>query len=135
VIATLSRRELRNLFFGKNIVLAEGNYALLDYHWLQDFLSTWRREVPQWREKFDCDDIAFMLKARMQLLHSESSEAIDGIACAVIFYTTDSGSGHAINFMITKVDGEQKIFYVEPQTGEIVWPSGLELESVSFIYV
>jgi len=116
------------------LITADASYSLPDYVWTKEMLRIWAREVPAWLDKFDCDDISFLFKARMQSLHAAGHGKTDGVACGVVFYHRDRGGGHAICWVVTVINGEQKLIYIEPQTGEEICLSRQESESRWFVY-
>lgn len=118
--------------YSEDFILGEGykNYK----KWL------FRRGIFGWRNSFDCDNYAEAFRVYLQILHTKAmkndSAKKQSVAFGVIWFNRDKGGGHAINVFITKdKEGLVYIKYIEPQTGEIVYLSQKEQESIFFILI
>ena len=105
----ISGVELKKLFTTKNTFISDRTYQLARKKDIVDFLKLnifkLRKYVP---EKYDCDNYAFSLMGMFTNLMS-------GYAIGIIWVHTSKG-GHALNFF---VDGNAKVWYIEPQTNRI----------------
>lgn len=128
------RTEIVKLFPYVAANIADNSYAVLTR---ESFLKTskyvkWILKIFGifgWRERFDCDDFAFLWKMLTSLRHAKAKNGqSEGVACGIIWYMKGD-VGHAINFV--KTEEGWKAF--EPQTEEFFDLTDEEIESVWFV--
>lgn len=130
------RQVIKETFPFARINIADSSYAVPQIDWITgDFYNklflpwTETNNLNKWKETWDCDNFAYLFFVFSQICHAKSNRPEEGLAVGVMYYATDDGGGHAINFAVSK--GEVKT--IEPQTGKIVNLSQKEKTLCSFI--
>ena len=97
---------------------ADGSYKLVNRPSLEYFLASSKiSEYLYTKESFDCDDFAFALMGDITKWDAD-------LAFGIIWVITATGNGHALNWFI---DGEKKLWLVEPQNDKIFEPVGYRI--------
>ena len=130
------KRVIKESLPNAKINIADGTYASPATRWLTGNFYTnlylpWTKKngLSKWRDQFDCDNFAYLYFVFAQICHAKSGRKEEGLAVGVMYYMTDDGGGHAINFVVSK--GEFKA--IEPQSGDIVKLSEDERNSCWFV--
>jgi len=119
------------------IRLPDRDYAQPSKEWLLTKFSEFfenlksKFDLKIWEKRWDCDNFASLYRCFAQAAHSEASVRSapeEGAAVGEMWFTQDSGGGHAVNIAVCDDD----IVIVEPQTCEELHLSTSELASVYF---
>ena len=135
----------RATFKNANITVSDIDYACPSEGWIRGKFyhnfSWWMENngVKKWKTYTDCDNKAFAYfvcanishAKTMQARESASMETYEGISVGVMFYRIggNKNSGHAINVIFTN----DKLMYIEPQTGEQLLLTQKELDSCWYV--
>jgi len=108
--------------------VADGNYGVPALSYVcEDFPKWWQtkldeRGLGEWTPQFDCDDFAWTLYTDIRWAHYATQKSnAEGISLGVMYYNArvraegGSGGGHAINVLYTEHNGEDRVFFIEPQ--------------------
>lgn len=102
-------------------------YFIPNFYWVKDEFSKSLESLKKtlkistwWPENNDCDNFSCAARFLANLLNTNSTMKQAGLAFGEFYYITRQGGGHAINFFISKPDGELEVFFLEPQDGKIV---------------
>ena len=141
---TLNKIQVKELmhsggFTAYNELIYDAEYAFPNIEWIQqefypkywEFLKTQNLWVYV-EQSHDCDDFAGEARLFAQKLNNQTeNKGKRALAFGELHYTTDEGVGHAINFALIKsAEGNFKILFFEPQTGESVILSEKEKASI-----
>ena len=84
----------------------DGKYFLCSKEVMEQIASfAWQKFLPYRKEKFDCDDFAFLFKSWVNLVYGLNNVGL----------VIDDSTSHAYNIVVTN-DGYLRVF--EPQTGK-----------------
>jgi len=123
VISFLLKKDI----FAQKYGIADSKYNLPSRSWVFNEFATSLKSVLSYfktsvwmNENNDCDNFAICAAWLAQTLHSNTNKfSGTGLAIGEFFYKSELLKGlHAINFAIIKEDGELKLVFFEPQTGE-----------------
>jgi hypothetical protein len=122
------------------LLLLDSTYVLISDEQAASYFRSVSEEAANqlgpWQENMaDCDKYARFVVNLAMLTHIKSPAAKGqkhALGIGVFAYISKSEGAHAINFMVTKVTGKKtlKIRLFEPQTGEEVFLSGDEKDSL-----
>jgi len=120
-----------------NVRVADKDYSVLSKFWLmRGYYNYYIKvlnglKISGWEEKFDCDNFAGLYKEVLSACHRVSTMSkSEGVAIGVVWYKTDSGGGHAIN---TAIVDDDRVIFIEPQTGLEKTLSDTELNNIFFV--
>jgi len=136
----------------------DANYTLYSLNYIKgegyEKFKKWlfRRGIFGWRHTFDCDNYAEAFRVFLQIVHSKAQKGKtdnsrkQAVAVGVIWYERAGRGGHAINIVVSKIEGGFKPYsvdrteslvvkFVEPQDGKIIELSKSELDSIFFVLI
>jgi len=128
-----------------NEIVVDGDYVFPTKEWMvtkfSEAFKVFLRQLDALGykvDKNDCDNFAVHCYSFALLLHNRDPKAYQkGFAMGMYHYTTDKGTGHAINIFVT-VDPDTNTYEVafyEPQTQSIVRLSEQEKASCRTLFI
>lgn len=121
-------------------ILPDNSYQQVSYSALKklgaDFTEDiFSKGVVKWEGNFDCDKFSLAFHSFAQIKYHRQSFHASGIGKSIaigeIYFYTRAGNWHAINFAITEVG----LVFIEPQTGEEVFLTDGEIQSIGFVKI
>jgi len=138
-IKSLAKYDVIQLYKGcsSNVHGCDRTYAPVDKHWLLYPYYKYYRKVldglgiNNWAENFDCDDWARLYRDLSMACHHAANGTTEGIAVGTFSYKKDGVYPHMIN---TAIVDDNKVIFIEPQTGLELILSQREKESCWAVY-
>jgi hypothetical protein len=125
-----------------SFLIMDSSYSLIDDAKAKSYFRAVANEtfslIGPWMENIrDCDKFSRAVACIGMLSHMRQSRALTGLALGVFAYTQDTGGGHAINFMLTKVAKKEQINirFFEPQSGNEVILSKTEQSHILWVLI
>ena len=100
-----------------------------------------KRGILGWRYTFDCDNYAEAFRVFLQIVHTKAQKGKDdnstkqAVAIGVIWYERAGVGGHAINIVVSKIEDDLVVRFIEPQTGEELELTDSERETIFFLLI
>lgn len=123
-------------------ILSDHIYSLPSKEWVQTtFVKDYHNLLVSMKsenyvaEENDCDKFSTLAYAFAHILHHNTIDKIEktGLAVGELWYSPDTGGGHAINIMIVYETNNYNVIFFEPQNQTIINLSTKEKESCSFL--
>ena len=130
-----------------SIYAPDANYTLYSLNYIKgegyEKFKKWlfRRGILGWRHTFDCDNYAEAFSVFLQTVHTKAQKGKDdnstkqAVAIGVIWYERAGIGGHAINIVVSKIEDDLVVRFIEPQTGEELELTDTERETIFFVLI
>jgi len=138
----LSKDKIMDILIENNIVcfpvIVDDEYACPTRDWILTDCAEYvksellRHTIAGWKKSFDCDDYSIAYKHYSSVCHTITAPTIQGLAVGMVHNWTKERTAHAFNFAIVE---DEKVFFIEPQTGKIIDLSVDEKLAIYHVYI